>query len=102
MGLVAASRYRVGGSGGALQSGAQYLSGVVFKKVQGLAKHVKILFVPMACAACFGNPDSLSSKALAVSVFFLFGVVACVLAGIGWTAFVWARRSKAQAPAHPL
>ena len=95
MGLAATSRHRVGGGGRALQSGAQYLSGVVFKKVPALAKHVKLFFVPMACAVCFGSPDSLSSKALAVSVFVLFGIVACVLAGIGWTAFVWARRAKA-------
>lgn len=48
------------------------------------------------CSVCFGDPNALTSKALAVAVFFLFAVVGSVLAGIGWTAFVWARRAKRQ------
>ncbi len=48
------------------------------------------------CAVCFGDPNSLSSKALTMGVFFLFGVVAFVLVCIGWTAFSWARREKRQ------
>ena len=51
-------------------------------------------FFSIACAVCFGDPNSLSSKALTTAVFFLCGVVLCVLAGIAWTAFVWARRAK--------
>ncbi len=47
-----------------------------------------------ACAVCFGDPNSLSSKALSVAVFFLFGIVAMVLTGIAWTAFVWSRRAN--------
>ena len=47
-----------------------------------------------ACAVCFGDPASLSSKALIAGVFFLVGVVAFVLGSIAWTAFVWARRAK--------
>lgn len=47
-----------------------------------------------ACAVCFGDPNSLSSKALWVAVFFLFGLVLFVLGGIAWTGYVWARRGK--------
>lgn len=47
-----------------------------------------------ACAVCFGDPNSLSSKALVAAVFLLFGVVISVLAGIVWTGFVWTRRGK--------
>ena len=46
------------------------------------------------CAVCFGDPASLSSKALWAAVFFLFGTVVSVLACIAWTAFVWARRAN--------
>jgi len=48
----------------------------------------------IACAVCFGDPNALSSKALTVAVFFLFGVVIFVLSGIAWTGFVWSRRAK--------
>ena len=51
-------------------------------------------FISFACAVCFGNPDSLSSKALLAGVFSLVGVVAIVLASIAWTGFVWAQRAK--------
>ena len=47
-----------------------------------------------ACAVCFGDPASLSSKALLAGVFFLVGVVAFVLGGIAWTGFVWTKRAK--------
>ena len=47
-----------------------------------------------ACAVCFGDPGSLSSKAVWTGAFFLLGVVVSVLGAIGWTAFVWARRAK--------
>ena len=46
------------------------------------------------CAVCFGDPNSLSSKALVVSVFFLFGIVISVLASIAWTGFTWVQRGK--------
>ena len=51
-------------------------------------------FFPMACAVCFGDPTSLSSKAIWVAVFTLFGVVLAVLAAIAWTGVSWARREK--------
>lgn len=55
---------------------------------------MNIFFNSFACAVCFGNPDSLSSKALLAGVFFLIGVVGTVLVGIFWTGFVWAKRAK--------
>lgn len=52
------------------------------------------LALTFGCAVCFGDPGSLSSKALTWGVFLLFGVVAFVLTCIGWTAFSWSRRAK--------
>ena len=50
--------------------------------------------ISFACAVCFGDPASLSSKGLMAGVFFLIGVVSFVLGGIAWTGFVWAKRAK--------
>ena len=50
--------------------------------------------VSFACAVCFGDPNSLSSRSLTAAVFFLFGIVLSVLGGIAWTGVVWARRGK--------
>ena len=55
---------------------------------------MNISTLSFACAVCFGDPNSLSSKALWVAVFFLFGLVLSVLGGIAWTGFVWSRRGK--------
>jgi len=55
---------------------------------------MSISFLFPACAVCFGDPNSLSSKALWPAVFFLLGVVAFVLGTIAWTGFVWAKRAK--------
>ena len=49
---------------------------------------------PFACSVCFGDPASLSSKALVAAVFFLLGVVVLVLGTIAFTAFKWSRRAK--------
>lgn len=51
-------------------------------------------YLPMLCAVCFGNPDSLLSKGAFYGVIFLLGVIVSVLVAIAWTAFVWARRSR--------
>jgi uncharacterized membrane protein YedE/YeeE len=51
---------------------------------------------PIACAVCFGDPNSLSSKALGWAVILLILVVGSVLFGIGWTAFQWSKRENAQ------
>ncbi len=51
---------------------------------------------PIACAVCFGDPNSLSSKALGWAVILLMLVVGSVLFGIGWTAFQWSKRESAQ------
>ena len=53
-------------------------------------------YLHLACAVCFGDPGSLSSKALRIAVFFLMGTVGLVLGGIGWTAFSWSQRAKKQ------
>jgi len=61
---------------------------------------MKLSLIAFGCAVCFGgDPNSLSSKALVLAVFFLGGVVVAVLAAIAWTAFVWARRAKTLGPA---
>ena len=52
-------------------------------------------FITFGCAVCFGDPSALTSKALVTSVTFLGGVVVAVLASIGWTAYTWAKRAKA-------
>lgn len=52
-------------------------------------------FLHFGCAVCFGDPNSLASKAVWPAVFFLMGVVASVLISIAWTAFTWSRRAKA-------
>ncbi len=55
---------------------------------------MNLSFISFACAVCFGNPGSLSSKALWAGVFFLLAVVGVVLAGIACTGFIWAKRAK--------
>ena len=51
-------------------------------------------FISFACAVCFGNPDSLSSKSLLAGIFFLAGVIVFVLSVIAWTALIWAKRAR--------
>ena len=55
---------------------------------------IKISLVPFACATCFGDPNSLSSKGLMSAIFLLGAVIAFVLGCIAWTAFVWTQRAK--------
>lgn len=55
-------------------------------------------FLFVGCAVCFGDPTSLSSKAVWVAVISLFGVIAAVLAAIAWTGFSWARRERSLTP----
>lgn len=50
-------------------------------------------FTP-ACAVCFGDPNSLQTKAAWAGVAFLLFVVLFVLGGIAYTGFVWARRAR--------
>ena len=56
---------------------------------------MNLSLLSFGCAVCFGNPNSLASKSVWPAVFFLLGVVTFILVGIGWTAFVWAKRAKA-------
>jgi hypothetical protein len=51
-------------------------------------------FIVFGCAVCFGDPNSLSSKALLGAILFLGAVVVSVLCVIAWTAVVWAKREK--------
>ncbi len=48
----------------------------------------------LACSVCFGNPDSPLTQGALAGVLFLMGVIAFVLLGVAWTAYVWWRRSK--------
>ncbi len=47
-----------------------------------------------SCSVCFGNPNSLQSKALGASVFFLLATVGIVLGGILFYALKWTWRAK--------
>ena len=51
--------------------------------------------IPIACAVCFGDPNSSMTKGAAAGMLCLFGVVLFVLAGIAATGIVWARRARA-------
>lgn len=48
----------------------------------------------LACSVCFGDPNSLQSKALSGAVLFLLVVIGSVLAAIAYLAFSWSRRAK--------
>ena len=48
----------------------------------------------LACAVCFGDPNSLLSKGAFWGVVFLIGVVAFVLTSVGMTGWIWSRRAK--------
>ncbi len=48
----------------------------------------------LACSVCFGNPNSLQSKALGVAVLFLLGTTGIVLTGIISCIVLWSRRAK--------
>jgi len=47
-----------------------------------------------ACSVCFGDPNSLSSKAVLAAVLFMAGVIVFVLGVIAYHALVWSRRAK--------
>lgn len=47
-----------------------------------------------ACSVCFGNPDSLQSKALTGAVLFLLAVVTVVLIGIASLLIQWSGRAR--------
>ncbi len=53
-----------------------------------------IKMLSLACAVCFGDPNSLASKGIIGGVLLLLGVVSVILFGIASLAFVWFRRSK--------
>ena len=53
----------------------------------------------LACAVCFGDPNSLLSKGVVPAVLFLMGVVAFVLGWIAFLAFRWSRRANPHSPA---
>jgi len=55
---------------------------------------MNLLFSVLACAVCFGDPNSKMTQGAIAGVLFLLGVIGCVLAGIAATIVVWARRAK--------
>ncbi len=48
----------------------------------------------LACATCFGDPESPLTKGALMGVYVLVGVVGFVLAGIAATGLFWIQRSK--------
>jgi len=56
----------------------------------------------LACAVCFGDPDSDMAKGATAGVMFMVGVTGMMLLGIAGLGLTWIRRSrqlvKAQAP----
>lgn len=52
----------------------------------------------LACAVCFGDPDSSLAKGAVAGVVLLGCVIFCVLLGIAGTAFHWSRKARKLAP----
>ncbi|MBI4432895.1 MAG: hypothetical protein HY592_05395 [Candidatus Omnitrophica bacterium] len=50
------------------------------------------------CAVCFGNPESLMTKAALGGVFFLLAVIVCVVGAIIFTGLCWKRRARRLGP----
>lgn len=50
----------------------------------------------LACAVCYGNPDSAMVKGAAAGVFFLIGVVAVMLSAFGGLFLFWRHRARLQ------
>lgn len=48
----------------------------------------------LACAVCFGSPDSSLTQGARAGILILLGVVATVLTGIVAVAVMWARRAR--------
>lgn len=52
-----------------------------------------IRWLVIACSVCGGDPNSSLTKGALAGVFFLGGVVVCVLGAILATGIVWVRRA---------
>ena len=48
----------------------------------------------LACAVCFGDPNSDLAKGAVAGVVLLGSVIFCVLLGIAGTAFHWSRKAR--------
>ncbi len=48
----------------------------------------------MACAVCYGDPDSLMAKGAVSGILVLAGVIAAVLTGVAGTGVFWIYRSR--------
>ena len=48
----------------------------------------------VACATCFGDPDSNMAKGVVWGVLVLFGIVGSVLAGVAGVGVFWMQRSR--------
>lgn len=46
----------------------------------------------LACAVCFGDPNSLQMKSTKLGILFLLAVIVSILASIGGIAFKWSRK----------
>ena len=68
---------------------------------QFVAAMVGLLLSPsaraLACAVCYGDPDSAQVKGAEAGILVLFGVIATVLAGIAGMAIFWILRARAMA-----
>ena len=65
-------------------------SAKLFQKFRHVAEKGSVV----ACAVCFGNPNSALSKGVAAGVLLLMGVIATVLAGIVVVGLTWLRRAR--------
>ena len=70
------------------------LFGMVYPENGKIKTMTGLNHISLACTVCFGDPNTLSSKALVAAVFFLLGVVVFVLGSIAFTAFKWTKRAK--------
>lgn len=48
----------------------------------------------IACAVCYGDPDSLMAKGAVSGILVLAGVIATVLTGVAGTGLFWIYRSR--------
>ncbi len=55
---------------------------------------MKGLSLFIACAVCFGNPDSAQTKGAMAGVFFLLAVTLGVLSSAAYTFIQWGRRER--------
>jgi hypothetical protein len=55
---------------------------------------MNIAFLIVACATCYGDPNSAQSQGVTAAVWFLVGTVGMVLTGMGAVFLGFARRAR--------